>query len=149
VCVVMQPLHWTQCRVRNKKLEMVGHFSNSSWIWLAMCTKWMHHAEILIGHFREMVGNWPVASSYLAPCNVMLWSQKMSNLPGNKGISFCSSFVDIIFSSSVSSTYLWSTHMCKDSAPPWPNVEIITLLHHICAVRSWQHSQQKPWYTMK
>ena len=26
----------------------------------------MHHAEILIGHFREMVGNWPVASCYLA-----------------------------------------------------------------------------------
>jgi len=23
-----------------------------------MCTKWMLHAEILIGHFREMVGNW-------------------------------------------------------------------------------------------
>jgi len=24
----------------------------------------MHHAEILIGHFREMVGNWPVASKF-------------------------------------------------------------------------------------
>jgi len=24
----------------------------------------MHHAEILIGHFREMVGSWPVASCY-------------------------------------------------------------------------------------
>jgi len=43
---------------------MVGHFSNSSWIWLAMCTKWMHHAKILVGHFREMVRNWPVASCY-------------------------------------------------------------------------------------
>jgi len=34
------------CRLQNKKFEMVGHFSNSSWIWLAVCTKWMHHAEI-------------------------------------------------------------------------------------------------------
>ena len=53
-------------RVQNKKFEMVDHFSNSSWIWLAMCTKWMHHAEILIGHFRETIGNWPVASCYFA-----------------------------------------------------------------------------------
>jgi len=28
----------------------------------------MHHAEILIDHFREMVGNWPVASCYFALC---------------------------------------------------------------------------------
>ena len=44
---------------------MVGHFSNYWWIWLAMCTKWMHCAEILIGHFREMFGNWPVVSWYI------------------------------------------------------------------------------------
>jgi len=30
----------------------------------------MHYAEILIGHFREMVGIWPVASCYFA-----LWSK--------------------------------------------------------------------------
>jgi len=42
-------------RVQNKKFEMVGLFSNSSWIWLAMRTKWMHHAEILIGYFREII----------------------------------------------------------------------------------------------
>jgi len=30
----------------------------------------MHHAEILIGHFREMVRNWPVANCYFALC---LW----------------------------------------------------------------------------
>jgi len=29
----------------------------------------MHHADILIGHFREMVGNWPVASCYFALCS--------------------------------------------------------------------------------
>jgi len=28
----------------------------------------MHHAEILIGHFRETVRNWPVASSYFTLC---------------------------------------------------------------------------------
>ena len=28
----------------------------------------MHRAEILIGHLREMVGNWPVASCYFALC---------------------------------------------------------------------------------
>jgi len=26
----------------------------------------MHHAEILIGHFGEMVGNWPLPSCYFA-----------------------------------------------------------------------------------
>jgi len=36
-----------------------------------MCTKWMHHAEILIGHFGEMVGNWPVASCYFALCHTV------------------------------------------------------------------------------
>jgi len=30
----------------------------------------MHHAEVLIGHFREMVGNWPVASCYFALCRL-------------------------------------------------------------------------------
>ena len=28
----------------------------------------MHHAEILIGHFREIVRNWPVASCYFVLC---------------------------------------------------------------------------------
>ena len=28
----------------------------------------MHHAEILIGHFREMVRNWPVTSCYFVLC---------------------------------------------------------------------------------
>jgi len=28
------------------KFEMVSHFSNSLWIWLAGCTKWMHHTKI-------------------------------------------------------------------------------------------------------
>jgi len=31
--------------------------------------KVMHKAEILIGHFREIVRNWQVASSYFALCN--------------------------------------------------------------------------------
>jgi len=59
------------CRLQTKKFEMVGHFSNSSWIWSARCTEWMHHAEILISHFGEMVGNWPVASCYFALCSPM------------------------------------------------------------------------------
>jgi len=36
--------------------------------------KGMHHAEILIGHFREIIGNWPVASCYFALW-VWSWSQ--------------------------------------------------------------------------
>jgi len=31
----------------------------------------MHHAEILIGHFREMARNWLVASCYFVLC--MVW----------------------------------------------------------------------------
>ena len=66
-------------RVQNKKFESVSHFSKSSWIWLAMCTKWVHHAEILIGHFREMVGHWPVASCYLTECNITAGHWPMSD----------------------------------------------------------------------
>jgi len=31
----------------------------------------MHHAEILICHFREMVGNWPAVILHSA--NVVIW----------------------------------------------------------------------------
>jgi len=34
----------------------------------------MHYAEVLIGHFREMVGNWPLASWYFA-----LWLDTLKN----------------------------------------------------------------------
>ena len=33
-------------RVPNNKFEMVSHFSNSSWIWLAMRTKWIQHGVL-------------------------------------------------------------------------------------------------------
>ena len=61
---------------------MVGHFSNS---W-AMCTKRMHHGEILIGHFREMVRNWPVASCYFALCvSHAVWSGTTECVKGKHG----------------------------------------------------------------
>jgi len=49
----------------------------------------MHHAEILIGHFREMVGNWPVASFYFAlylpPRLSSMWSMFWRRrLPGSQ-----------------------------------------------------------------
>jgi len=40
-------------------MNLIGHVSKVN----------MYHAEILIGHFREMVGNWPVASCYFALCD--------------------------------------------------------------------------------
>jgi len=85
------------CTVQNKKFEMVSHFSNSSWIWLAMCTKWLHHAEILIGHFREMIGNWPV-SSYQSP---------QSSLQ-------CTSFSPLGWPHCV-----FSAHICADACWTW------------------------------
>jgi len=41
----------------------------------------MHHAEILIGHFREMVGNWPLVSCYFALCTVHLMSDTVDQDP--------------------------------------------------------------------
>jgi len=61
----------SECKIRNLKWlaiflilhEFDGHVHKVN----------MHHAEILIGHFREMVGNWPVASCYFALwCIIML-----------------------------------------------------------------------------
>jgi len=53
-------------RVQTKNFEMVGHFFNSSWmIGHVIVYKVNAPCWILIGHFKEMVRNWPVASCYL------------------------------------------------------------------------------------
>jgi len=45
----------------------------------------MHHAEILIGRFGEMVGNWPVASCYFALCVPhAVWSGTTECVKGNQ-----------------------------------------------------------------
>jgi len=44
----------------------------------------MHHAQILIGHFRKMVGNWPVASYYFALCIDATVQADESGSPRNK-----------------------------------------------------------------
>jgi len=67
--VVLLVMHATSdpCRLQN---EMVGHFSNSSWIWLAMRTKWMHHAKIFVWPFYR--NSQKLASGQLLFCTLSL-----------------------------------------------------------------------------